>query len=101
MFDFQPHLQGECVTMRPYCAQDWDALLAVASDPLIWDQHPIHGEWREEVFRIGEQNWRSRKALEKIGGVLLDRTQLIPFMGRELLHVCYAMTRQTFAHSAS
>ena len=27
-------------------------------------------------FRVGEANWRSRKAMEKIGGQLSDRTEL-------------------------
>ena len=48
--------------------------------------------WPVVVFRIGAENWRSRKAMEKIGGVLLDRTQMVEFMGQELLHVCYAIS---------
>jgi N-acetyltransferase len=176
MFDFQPRLQGELITIRPYKAEDWDALLAAASDPLIWEQHPIQVNWNPEnfkrsvdsaledegglavidsssgkvigfsryttqfvdtgeveigwtflaraywggryngelkrlmlthalaswptvVFRIGENNWRSRKALEKIGGTLMDRTQVVKFAGAEHLHVCYAMTRHAFARS--
>jgi RimJ/RimL family protein N-acetyltransferase len=31
--------------------QDWDALFEVASDPAIWEQHPMHDRWREDVFR--------------------------------------------------
>ena len=34
--------------MRP---GDFGALYAVASDPLIWEQHPIRNRYREEVFR--------------------------------------------------
>jgi RimJ/RimL family protein N-acetyltransferase len=29
---------------------DWDALSVVASDPLIWEQHPEHDRWKEDVF---------------------------------------------------
>lgn len=32
-------------------AGDWDALFAVASDPLIWAVHPAHDRWQEPVFR--------------------------------------------------
>jgi len=34
-FDFQPTLRGSLLELRPLRADDWDALFAVASDPLI------------------------------------------------------------------
>jgi RimJ/RimL family protein N-acetyltransferase len=49
--DLQPTLQGELVELRPLRPDDWDALYAVASDPLIWEQHPAADRWREPVFR--------------------------------------------------
>jgi N-acetyltransferase len=51
MLDCQPVLEGEHVRLRPLRADDWDALFAVASDPLIWQQHPAHDRSREPVFR--------------------------------------------------
>lgn len=51
MLDRQPVLEGEHVILRPLRADDWDALFAVASDPLIWEQHPAHDRWQEPVFR--------------------------------------------------
>lgn len=51
MLDRQPVLEGEHLCLRPLRAEDWDALFAVASDPLIWEQHPAHDRWREPVFR--------------------------------------------------
>ncbi|PKP90237.1 MAG: GNAT family N-acetyltransferase [Alphaproteobacteria bacterium HGW-Alphaproteobacteria-14] len=51
MLDRQPVLEGERVLLRPLRHDDWDALFAVASDPLIWAQHPAHDRWREPVFR--------------------------------------------------
>ena len=51
MLDRQPVLEGEHLRLRPLRADDWDALFAVASDPLIWAQHPAHDRWREPVFR--------------------------------------------------
>ncbi|HZV10893.1 MAG TPA: GNAT family N-acetyltransferase, partial [Novosphingobium sp.] len=47
----QPVLEGGRLALRPLAPEDWDALYAVASDPLIWEQHPAHDRWREEVFR--------------------------------------------------
>ncbi len=50
-FDLQPTLKSELVELRPLRAEDFDALYAVASDPLIWEQHPARERYREEVFR--------------------------------------------------
>jgi N-acetyltransferase len=39
-FDYQPTLRGALIELRPLQATDYDALYAVAADPLIWAQHP-------------------------------------------------------------
>jgi RimJ/RimL family protein N-acetyltransferase len=44
-------LVGEFLELRPLRPDDWDALFAVASDPLIWEQHPARDRYREPVFR--------------------------------------------------
>jgi len=44
-------LRGERLWLRPLREEDWDQLFAVASDPLIWEQHPVPDRYREEVFR--------------------------------------------------
>lgn len=49
--DWQPTLRGELVELRPLRPADFDALLAVASDPLIWAQHPASDRYKPEVFR--------------------------------------------------
>ena len=50
-FDFQPTLRGELLELRPLRADDFPDLYAVASDPLIWEQHPANDRYREEVFK--------------------------------------------------
>jgi N-acetyltransferase len=50
-FELQPTLKGDVVEVRPLRADDFDALYGVASDPLIWEQHPSRDRYREEVFR--------------------------------------------------
>jgi RimJ/RimL family protein N-acetyltransferase len=50
-FDAQPTLRGELLDVRPLRREDFDALYAAASDPLIWAQHPEPDRWREDVFR--------------------------------------------------
>ncbi len=51
MLDRQPILECEKVLLRPLTTDDWDALFAIASDAAIWEQHPMHDRWREDVFR--------------------------------------------------
>jgi len=49
--ELQPHLVGELLELRPLRAEDWDELFAVASDPAIWEQHPLRERYKEELFR--------------------------------------------------
>jgi RimJ/RimL family protein N-acetyltransferase len=49
--DLQPTLRGELLSLRPLVESDFDALFAVAADPLIWEQHPQSDRYKEEVFR--------------------------------------------------
>jgi N-acetyltransferase len=50
-FDFQPTLKGELLELRPLRAEDFHDLYAAASDPLIWEQHPVRDRYKEEVFK--------------------------------------------------
>lgn len=50
-FELQPILIGELVELRPLRAEDFDALYAVAADPLIWEQHPNNDRYQLEVFK--------------------------------------------------
>jgi RimJ/RimL family protein N-acetyltransferase len=51
-FDLQPHLKSEFIEVRPLTPEDWDDLFAVASDPLIWEQHPESDRYKEGVFKV-------------------------------------------------
>ena len=174
MFDFQPTLSGDLLTLQPQVPEDWEALFAVASDPAIWAMHPMRERYREPVFRaffndaladrgglvardradgtvfgfsryseqfadpgeveigwtflacdrwgggwnremkklmlghafesydsvlfrIGEDNLRSRRAVEKIGGVLTDRVQEYRIGEAMIRHVTYAIAKDSFA----
>jgi RimJ/RimL family protein N-acetyltransferase len=69
-FDLQPYLKGELIELRPLAPDDWDALFAVASDSLIWEQHPESDRYKEDVFR-----GFFKDALESGGAfVVIDRT---------------------------
>ena len=49
--DLQPVLRGRLLQLRPLRNDDFDALFAVASDPLIWEQHPARDRYQLDVFR--------------------------------------------------
>ncbi len=49
-FDMQPTLTGDLLQIRPLAREDFDALYQVASDPLVWEQHPAKDRWKREVF---------------------------------------------------
>ncbi len=73
-FDLQPHLKSEFIELRPLTPKDWDDLFDVASDPLIWEQHPESDRYKEGVFKVF-----FREALECGGAfVVIDaKTQQI------------------------
>ena len=64
-FELQPSLKGALLELRPLRADDFRDLYAAASDPLIWQQHPVKDRYREEVFRAF-----FRESLES-GGALI------------------------------
>jgi N-acetyltransferase len=64
-FDLQPTLEGERLVLRPLRPEDFDVLYAVASDPLIWEQHPVPDRYKRDVFE-----GFFREALES-GGALI------------------------------
>lgn len=49
-FDFQPTLRGALVELRPLRPDDANDLFAVASDPLIWEQHPANDRYKPDIF---------------------------------------------------
>ena len=68
-FDLQPNLKGELIELRPLTLEDWDDLFSVASDPLIWEQHPESDRYKEDVFKVF-----FREAMESGGAfVIIDR----------------------------
>jgi N-acetyltransferase len=67
--DRQPHLLGGLVELRPLEQEDFAALLVIASDPLLWEQHPAKDRTQQIVFR----NWFDR-AMDCGGAlVVIDR----------------------------
>jgi RimJ/RimL family protein N-acetyltransferase len=80
-FDLQPSLRGERLELRPLRPEDFAALFAVASDPLIWEQHPARDRYTEEVFRAF-----FREALESGGALIAIDSQTGRVIGSSRFH---------------
>jgi RimJ/RimL family protein N-acetyltransferase len=77
--DRQPTLETERLVLRPLTEADREPLYAVAGDPAVWEQHPIHDRWRRDVFdAFFDQGLASGGALavtDKATGAVLGSTR--------------------------
>jgi RimJ/RimL family protein N-acetyltransferase len=80
-FDPQPHLRGELIELRPLRREDWAELFAVASDPLIWEQHPESDRYQEKVFKTFFKG-----ALESGGAFVVIDTETQQIIGSTRFH---------------
>ena len=68
--NWQPHLTGDLLELKPLRESDFENLYKVGSDPLIWEQHPDRYRYKRELFKKYFES-----ALQSKGGLLiLDRS---------------------------
>lgn len=60
--NLQPTLSDNLVVLKPLVNEHFDALYSVASDKLLWEQHPNYDRYKKDVFQDFFQ-----KALESKG----------------------------------
>jgi RimJ/RimL family protein N-acetyltransferase len=88
--NLQPTLTNETVALYPLTETDFEALYKVASDPLIWAQHPNKDRWKEDVFRNffdgAMQSKGAFKIVEKATGNTIGSTRFydVDIPGRSL-----------------
>jgi len=80
-FDYQPILKGDPVELRPLRTEDYDDLYAVASDPLIWEQHPVKDRHEEKGFQLFFQ-----EALGSGGALIVIDTRTRRVIGSSRFH---------------
>jgi RimJ/RimL family protein N-acetyltransferase len=80
-FDLQPSLRGKLLELRPLRAEDFAALYAVASDPLIWEQHPIKDRYQEKIF-----SGFFRESLESGGALIAAASDSDKVIGSSRFH---------------
>lgn len=57
----------------------------------------VLADFPRALFRVAEDNPRSRRAMEKIGGALINRRDTIEYAGVSHPYIVYEITRETFA----
>jgi len=80
-FDLQPTLKGRLLELRPLRPSDFQDLYAVASDPLIWEQHPVNDRWKPDVFKVFFQ-----EALDSGGALIAIDSQDRRVIGSSRFH---------------
>ncbi|MGE8452754.1 MAG: GNAT family N-acetyltransferase [Pseudomonadales bacterium] len=65
-----PSTIGESLELRPLEIDDFEALYRVASDPLIWAQHPSPTRYQEPVFHP----WFNEALASKSALIVIDRS---------------------------
>lgn len=68
-------LSGSLLQLRPLAPQDFEALFAAGSDPLIWEQHPERGRFQlkkfESYFQSGLESKGALIALDQATGEVI------------------------------
>ena len=73
-FDLQPELENHLLVLRSLREEDFEDLYIVASDPLIWEQHPSKDRCRKDVFELF-----FREAMESGGAfAVIDKKTRLP-----------------------
>ena len=68
--DLQPTLENDLITIVPLQASDFEKLYAVASDPLVWEQHPNKDRYQRAIF----ENFFEGAMASKGAFLVLDNT---------------------------
>ena len=64
---FQPTLSNEFVKIVPLSTEDFEDLFTIASDKLLWEQHPEKDRYKKEVFlKFFQEAIQSRTAFKVI-----------------------------------
>lgn len=67
--NWQPTLENDLLILKPLTAEDFDDLFNVASDPLIWEQHPA----KERSTKAGFEPF-FKEAMESKGAfIVIDK----------------------------
>lgn len=83
--NLQPVLENEIVQLVPLQESDFEILYQVASDPLIWEQHPNKDRYKREVFQNffegAIQSEGAFKIIDKASGETIGSSRFYDYDG--------------------
>ncbi len=86
-FSTQTILENEKAILQPLIPQDFEDLYAVASDPMIWEQHPNKDRWKREVFQTffegALESKGAYKIIDKATGEIAGSTRIYGYNEQE------------------
>jgi RimJ/RimL family protein N-acetyltransferase len=78
-FELQPTIQDALIRLEPLREGDFEALYAVASDPLIWEQHPAKDRYKRDVFtgyfKSGIESGGALRVIDNNNGELIGSSR--------------------------
>lgn len=78
-FELQPSLENPWIRLEPLAAGDFEALHAVAADPLIWEQHPNRNRYQRDVFAVYFQgaieSGGALRVIDNVSGTLIGSSR--------------------------
>ena len=93
-------LHDELVKLVPLTANDFDKLYAVASDPLIWEQHPSSDRYQEPVFRKFFKGALDSKAalliVDKSSGQVIGSTRYYDYKENESIAIGFTFLARAY-----
>lgn len=54
--NLQPTISNELITIKPLQENNFESLFTIASDQLLWEQHPNNDRYKKEVFQLFFEN---------------------------------------------
>ena len=82
VIDLQPELENHLLILRPLRKEDFEDLYKLASDPLIWEQHPSKDRCRKDVFELF-----FKEAMESGGAFVIIDKKTNQIIGSTRFHV--------------
>jgi RimJ/RimL family protein N-acetyltransferase len=81
--NIQPVLQNDAIVLLPLKKDDFEELYQIASDPLIWEQHPNKDRYKRDVFLNffdgAIQSKGAFKIIDKISNDTIGSTRFYDF----------------------
>lgn len=85
-FNLTPFLENEIILLKPLVEADYEALSDIASDPVLWEHHPISNGYTKEGFDKFFSDAVARGSLliiDKIQNKVIGHTRIYDYRASE------------------